>query len=72
MLSGLARISSSDLCIATSGYAGPGQGAGKVVYGILYKDTYLIKEKNYKGDRNQIRHRTANDALIEAYRFVSS
>lgn len=72
MLSGLAKVSSSDLCIATSGYAGPGEGAGKVVYGILYKDTYLIKEKNYKGDRNQIRHRTANDALIEAYRLVSN
>ena len=70
MLKGLKNISGSDLCIATSGYAGPGEGAGKVFFGVLYKDRVHIEEKLYQGPRNDIRARTANDAILTAYKIL--
>ena len=70
MLKGLKDISGSDLCIATSGYAGPGEGAGKVFFGVLYKDRVHIEEKLYQGPRNDIRARTANDAILTAYKIL--
>ena len=72
MLYGLRNLTNSDLCIATSGYAGPGEKAGLVYYGALYKDKISIIKKEYVGSRNEIRGISANDAIMNAYILINS
>lgn len=72
MLYGLKKLTNSDLCIASSGYAGPGEKAGLVYYGALYKDQISIIKKQYVGSRNEIREICANDAIMNAYILINS
>lgn len=72
MLYGLRKITNSDLCIACSGYAGPGEKAGLVYYGALYDDKLSIVERNYHGSRNEVRGACANDAIMNAYILINS
>jgi len=63
MAEGLSKISNADICIATSGYAGPtGKNVGKVCITIKYNDTYYDYINNYSEytTRNSIREQTAN------------
>lgn len=49
----------AELTIATTGYAH----LGKVFVGVLYKGEYILKEYNFKGDRNRVRLRAKNRAI---------
>lgn len=71
MLNGLEKITSSDLVIATTGYAGPGgENPGLVYYGAKYKGKYSLIEERFTGSRNTVRARAANMAMINAYRLI--
>lgn len=59
MLDGLFTRTKADLTIATTGYAH----LGKVFVGVLYKGKYVLKEYNFKGDRNRVRLRAKNRAI---------
>ncbi|MDO5047106.1 MAG: CinA family nicotinamide mononucleotide deamidase-related protein [Anaerococcus sp.] len=59
MLDGLRNLTGADLCLATTGYAHQ----GRVFLAVLYKDKYLIKELNIKGDRNRVRRISKNHIL---------
>lgn len=59
MLDGLFTRTKADLTIATTGYAH----LGKVFVGVLYKGEYVLKEYNFKGDRNRVRLRAKNRAI---------
>lgn len=72
MLKGLEKISSTDLQIVTTGYAGPdGNPPGLVFVGVKFKDEIKIISREYKGSRNRIRERTANDGILNAYQLLS-
>lgn len=60
MLKGLKKATSSDLCLATSGYAH----LGLAYAGVLYKDKKYIKEVRVRGDRNKVR-RVIKNKLID-------
>lgn len=67
MLFGLRERTGSELCIATTGYAGPdGENVGLVYLGILYHDKMEIEEFHFQGGRNHIRQRTCNQAIDRA------
>ena len=59
MSKNLSKISRSDLCIATTGIAGPSGGTQKKPIGLSYisityfKKTYIFKKK-FEGDRAMI------------------
>lgn len=63
MLDGLFKISNSEICIATSGFAE----SGKIsFFGIKIKNYYYIKEEKYFGNRNEIR----NKILENCFKFI--
>lgn len=72
MLLGLSRVSGSDLCLASTGFAGPGENAGLVYIGAYYRGKVHIEEKKYMGTRSDIRGRASNDAIINGYRLVKA
>lgn len=59
MLRGLRKVTGSNLCIATTGYAH----LGHVFVGVLYEGKYLLKEFQFNGDRNRVRLRAKNRAI---------
>ena len=68
MVNGLAKLSSSDVNVAITGYAGPdGEDVGKVCYAIKYNKQVHVFEKHFKGSRNMIRERAARDILFNVY-----
>jgi nicotinamide-nucleotide amidase len=64
MAEGLFKISNADICVATSGYAGPtGKNVGKVCITLKVGDYYYSFINNYSSEaetRNSIREKTAN------------
>ena len=60
----LKSLTSKDICISTTGNAGPtvcdDKPVGKVYVGINYLDDIKVYECNFTGDRNAIREETAN------------
>ena len=59
MAEGLAKQTNSDLCIATTGYAGPtGNPVGEVYIGICYHGKTRVWKHQLQGDRWMIRNRT--------------
>lgn len=71
MVNGLEKLSSSDVCVAVTGYAGPdGKDIGKVCYAIKYKKVVNVFEKHFKGSRNMIRERAARDILFNVYCLI--
>lgn len=75
MADGLYELTNSDVCISTTGIAGPtggvdGKPVGLTCYTIKVKDKYLTKEKVFKGDRNQIRLRATMYILYELYKIL--
>lgn len=68
MAEGVARITGSDIAIATTGYAGPsdaddGTPAGTVYIGVFYNGISDVKKFCFKGDRNGVRRQTVYEAL---------
>ncbi len=64
MLYGIRRITKSDICLATTGYAGPnGDKVGLAYYGYLINDELYINGRVFKGLRNEIRQRVTRELL---------
>lgn len=64
MLYGIRRITGSDICLATTGYAGPdGENVGLAYYGYLLGDELYINGRVFKGLRNEIRQRVTREIL---------
>lgn len=66
MVKGMLENYDTDLAIATTGYAGPGDNAGLSFVGVGYKGKIKVEEIHFKGERNKIRDRVAGRALEEA------
>lgn len=60
----LKMLTGKDICISTTGNAGPtvcdDKPVGRVYIGINYLDEVNVYECNFNGDRNDIREKTAN------------
>lgn len=59
MLDGLYKLTNSDLCIVSTGYAH----LGLVYLGIKYKDKKIVRKFNFKADRNKNRLWAKNRAM---------
>ena len=70
MLSGLYSLTNSDICIVTTGYAGPTGDVGKVFIGIKVNDKKKIFECKFSGDRNSIRNKVKEYSLNMAIRIL--
>lgn len=69
MLDGLREISGADVCVVTTGYAGPeGNDIGLVYIGVMIGNEKAVIRHNFHGDRQQIRNRTTRNALAELWR----
>ena len=66
MVKGMLENYDTDLAIATTGYAGPGENAGLSFVGVGYQGEIEIQEVHFRGERNKIRNRVAGRALEEA------
>jgi nicotinamide-nucleotide amidase len=74
MVLGLKKQTSSDVCIALSGIAGPGGGSaekpvGLVYIAFLFGDQCQIKREVFRGNRNQIFNRCINFVFSEILKF---
>lgn len=68
MAEGTVKITGSDIAVATTGYAGPGDAkdgtpAGTVYIGVFYKGKTDVKKFCFDGDRNSVRRQTVTEAL---------
>ena len=69
MILSLKKISKSNLCITTTGIAGPSGGTrdkpiGTVYIGIQYNKKMIIKKNLYSGSRRVIQNKTIKDIFI--------
>ena len=60
MLEGLYNVTSTDLCLATTGYAHEGE----LYMGVMYRGKKFISYRKFNGDRNRVRLRAKN-AIID-------
>ena len=68
MVEGIAKVSSSNTSIATTGIAGPGGGTGEKPVGLVYiavhvNNKTIIEKCNFSGNREEIRISATNHAL---------
>lgn len=68
MAEGAAKVSGSDITIATTGYAGPGAAedgtpAGTVYIGVFYNGETDIRKFCFDGSRNDVRKQTVDEAI---------
>lgn len=75
MNEGLKRLSSADLAISSTGYAGPDAKDGEV--GLVYvafqtADKSYVRQYKLRGERAYIRRIAANRALFEAIKLLES
>ena len=68
MAKGLYELTKSDICVSTTGIAGPTGGTeekpvGLVYMGLYYKGKTYVKKCNFAGKRQAIRERAAYTAL---------
>lgn len=72
MIEGLFTNSQSDICLAVTGIAGPTGGTtdkpvGLVYIGVKVKETVIIKQFNFTGDRTVIRRRSLLNGFFMIY-----
>ena len=77
MAEGTAKVSGSDITVATTGYAGPdaaddGTPAGTVYICVFYKGVPDTRKYNFKGSRNDVRQRTVEEAIELVYNLLVS
>ena len=69
MLAKLKMITGRDICISTTGNAGPtvcdDKPVGRVYVGINYLDEVKVLELNLEGSREEIRGKTADTIFVE-------
>lgn len=68
MAEGTAKLSGSDITVATTGYAGPGAAedgtpAGTVYICVYYKGTPDVRKYCFKGNRNELRQQVVEEAV---------
>ena len=68
MAEGIAKVSSSNTSIATTGIAGPGGGTDEKPVGLVYiavhvNNKTIIEKCNFNGNREEIRISATNHAL---------
>ena len=68
MAAGLHAVSGADICISTTGIAGPGGGTeekevGLVYIGLWINGSVIVKENHFLGDRTSVREQTVNEAF---------
>lgn len=74
MAEGGANAAGADMCIAVTGVAGPSMEDGKPV-GLVYiavciHDNVVVKEFNFSGSRQDIRHKAYESAFILALESI--
>lgn len=72
MLDGLYDRTKSDVCIATTGYAGPSGDVGNVYFGIKYKNINYIFRKYMKYGRRWIMNRSKNYVIDYANLIINN
>lgn len=77
MAAGCAKASSSNVAIATTGYAGPdggpdGKPAGMCYIACYYNGKIQVKEYIFQGDREQVRNSAVNEAMILLSNCINS
>ncbi|HHU56608.1 MAG TPA: nicotinamide-nucleotide amidohydrolase family protein [Acholeplasmataceae bacterium] len=70
MVIGLDKISKADINVAISGYAGPTGDVGHICYSIKYQDKIFSGEKKFKGTREMIRNRAANEVIYQVIQII--
>lgn len=75
MAEGAARVSGSEIAVATTGYAGPdaaedGTPAGTVYICVYYKGMADARKYNFEGSRNNVRQRTVEEAVKLVYGLI--
>lgn len=70
MVYGLQRIGKADIYASISGYAGPSGEKGKICYSIKFQDLIINQEKKFRGTRDMIRSRAANDMMYQIIQLV--
>jgi len=73
MVEGLRERTSADICVTTSGYAGPsGDDIGKICYGFFVFDRLWVNTVVFDGDRNEIRKKATAHAICELISSLKS
>lgn len=75
MVHGLYEQTKSDVCLSITGLAGPGGGTDKkpvglVHFGIYYNGETYLYERQFKGDRNEIRTQAAKSILFKTLTLI--
>lgn len=71
MLRGLQKRTYADVCVATTGYAGPdGESVGLVYAGVLIGEDVVVNRYQFHGNRQTIRNRTTRNALATLWKML--
>lgn len=71
MLDGLYNRTKSDVCIATTGYAGPSGEVGNVYFGIKYREKNYIYKKHMKYSRRWIMNQSKNYVIDYTHLIIN-
>lgn len=70
MLIGLEKLTSRDLLISSTGFAGPGENAGLCYLGVSYKGNKRIFKNEFTGNRNSVRRQAVQLVLFQSWRMI--
>lgn len=72
MVLGLSKITNSNVCIATSGYADKSELGGKVFFAIKVNNKLITYTQIFRGNRNLIRLRAVRRVLYELFLLLKN
>ena len=77
MVKGLNKLTNANVCVATSGYAGPTGGTkeipvGTVWVGIFINGKIITKKYYYKTSRNILRERVTMNTFYDIYKLIKN